>query len=254
MSYINSINSGFMNFNYSNTQNKSNSIYDMSGLFGDYASIKSGSYGKLLKAYYSATDDGTSNRLSSMIKGNESNKEQKELLALKPDADLLYKSSVDLYTRGSKSLFNKVEVEIKDPDTGDITKTKDYDRNAIYDGVKSFISDYNKIIDSASASDNQNILRKTLYMTNQTKTFSHTLEKAGIKIGHDNKLSIDEDKFGKTNMEDVKNLFNGNSSLAYRTGRAASEIGRQILRDNTYSQKGLYNTNNYFASSFNMYL
>lgn len=250
MSYLNSINNSFMNFNYPYSQNQSNNVFNMSSLFGDYASIKSGSYGKLLKAYYSATDDETSNKLSSIIKGKESS----ENIALKEDADSLQKSSADLYTRGSKSLFNKKEIKTTDSETGEVTISKDYDREAILNGVKSFVSDYNKLIDTASSSKSNNVLRKALYMTNQTKTYSYTLDQAGITIGKDNKLTIDETKFKEANMDNIKDLFNGSNSLSSRVGRAASDIGLQLLRDNTYSQRGTYNMNNYYNNSLNMYL
>lgn len=51
-------------------------------------------------------------------------------------------------------MFNKVEKTAEDG-----TKTQEYDRDAIYKAVKSYVDDYNSLLDRADDSKTKSILR-----------------------------------------------------------------------------------------------
>lgn len=236
-----SINTLFSSFGSRSTGNSFTS-----GLYSslsEYSTIKSGAYKKLVSSYYDKT--GSSNKTTSASNKTNLNKsaiaQKKELTEVKEAADDLYSSASKLTdTSSSKSLFKNA-----DKVTGDITSA-----------VKSYIKNYNSLLDEAGDTTNSKVTGKVSYMTSQTNAYKSSLEKIGIKVNDDKTLSMDEDVFGKADIADVKKVFNGSSSMAYQTFVRASDIssaaenaGNSVT---SYGADGMYN--NYYNSAFNWYL
>lgn len=231
----------------SNNNSSSSSMGNLNFL-SDYASIKNGSYTKLLKAYYAKTGDtGTT---SSSLSTN-TNKQSistaadsaKTLSGIEKAADDLKESADALITKGSKSVFTKKNVTTTNEDGFENT-TKEYDTDAIYKAVSQFAQDYNSLVDKAGDSNTQNILSKTESLVNMTKSNEKLLSQIGITIQEDNTLSIDEETFKKADMNTAKSLFNGSGSYAYRVSAQASLIdyaaSRESSKANTYTGSGTY--------------
>lgn len=222
-------------------------------MLSDYASIKNGSYYKLLKSYYAKNASGNEKTGSSATSKDAS----KTLAQIQTDTADLKKSSEALTTRGSKSLFAKKDVTTTD-ESGNKVTSYGYDTDSIYKAVKQFAEDYNSLLDSAGDSSSKGVLRQTLNMTNMTKSYAGLLGNAGITIGKDNKLSVDEDTFKKSDMNTVKTLFNGNASYAYNVAARASMIGisadTEAAKANTYTKNGgfgnPYSSGNIYSSFF----
>lgn len=215
-----------LNLNYStlfsslstSTSSSSSGTSQSSINLSDYASIKNGSYYQLLKAYYAKKSASESSSSSSSSGDSAST-----LAAVQTDSDSLKDSADKLIKTGTDSLFNKKNVTTTNSD-GTTSTTYGHDMNAIYKGVKSFVDDYNSMLDSGSNSSNKNVLSQTLNMTNTTKAYSSLLSAVGITVGSDNKLSIDKDAFKAANISSIKSLFNGNSSYAYSISAKSSQI------------------------------
>ena len=77
--------------------------------------------------------------------------------------------------------------------------------------------------------------------------YAKSLEKVGITIGDDKKLTVDEEKFKAADISKVKSLFNETPSFAASVSSQASFINsaasREAAKANTYNQKGSYNNN-----------
>ncbi len=189
---------------FSDYTSKYNSNVDYSALFGgtsdsssvgntnmlsDYAAIKNGSYGKLMKAYYAKQD---AEKLSG--KGDTSQK----LALMKTSADSLKKSADAL---NDASLWEKKKIKKKDVKTGEETEVEDYDWDAIAKKVKSFIDDYNDVVKEAGESNTKDVLRNASWMTGMTDKTSHLLSKIGITIGKGNKLELDKDELKMKNRK-----------------------------------------------------
>lgn len=237
-------------FSSLNSMSSSNSG---SNYLADYASIKNGSYLKLMKKYYA---ENPPERGSSVFSNSTSADTAKTLSTIKSDAESLQDSASALTTKGSKSLFKQKEVT-KEKEDGTKETVKEYDMDAIYKGVKSFVDDYNSLIDSASEANSTKLLRQTLNLTKATKSYANLLGDVGIKIGKGNKLEIDEEAFKEANITTVKSLFNGNASFAYNVSTKASMLGAaantEASKANTYNGKGAYNSyssGNIFDSYF----
>lgn len=218
-------------FSNSSTTN-TGSTASASTFLADYASIKNGSYGKLMRAYYTKGSGAETKKA-------DTTKETKNNTQVKSDTASLKEAADALVTTGSKSVFNLTDVKDKDGNT-----KKGYDYDAIYDAVKNFADEYNSMIDSASESDANGILRRTLNMTNETKANYRLLGQVGITIGADNKLTVDEKTLKEANIHDLKTLFNGAGSYAYNVSSKASVIGNlansELQKMSNYSAKGDY--------------
>lgn len=223
------------------SRNKTNSSYN--NFLADYASIKNGSYGKLMKAYYaktSSSDKTTSGNAASSLAGTSTSSDSSETLAkIQSSTDSLKESADALLETGSKSVFKKDDID------------------AAYKAVSSFVKNYNSVIETAGNANTPSILQKTLTMVNATKANEKLLGNIGITVGTDNKLSLDEETFKAANKTTMKTLFNQTGSYAYNVSASASFINfkadMEATKANTYSNAGFYNNNYTSGSIFSSY-
>lgn len=236
-----SLNNSGMNNRMNNGLSLFNGGMDMLGInYSDYATIRNGSYHKLLSAYYSK--DGASDEIKSALSTSTSKDDAKTLARIEDAADGMKDSAEKLLASGKNSVFNKVTTKDKDG-----VETTDYDKDAIYKAVSAFVKDYNNLINTAADSDTINILRGARSMVNYTKANARMLGKMGITIGADNQLAIDEKAFKDARMEDVKALFGTRGSYGYQMDTQASLIETyaksEAAKSNTYGKNGVYTYN-----------
>lgn len=211
---------------------------DLLGIsYTDYATIKGGSYFKLMKAYYSDSD------ASKAITSTATSKDDTKTLAQIEDATDSLKNAADaLLEKGSKSVFNKVSVKDESGKT-----SQQYDTDAIYKKVSNFVDSYNSVVSKTADANTTGILTSVSSMVNTTKANSAMLSKLGITIGSDNKLSIDETTFKKADMNTVKSMFNGQGSYGYAVSAKASMANyyaeNEASKANTYAKSGMYTYN-----------
>ena len=92
------------------------------------------------------------------------------------------------------------------------------------DAVKSFVEKYNSEIDSlADATETADLGRQST-LINTTKKYASTLEKIGVTVGEDNKLSIDDSKLNLASDRDVKALLSGDYSYGGKIGYNMASI------------------------------
>ncbi len=106
--------------------------------------------------------------------------------------------------------------------------------------VKSFVESYNNTIDGLKNSENAKVLQRGMTLVNSAKAYSRTLNRVGISVGSDNKMTLDTEKLGKANETTLNSLFTGSYSLAHRIADKASYINRASKLENqiTYNPKG----------------
>ena len=207
-----------------------------SGLFGinlsEYASIRSGSYGKLMRSYFSMdstkgtskSDDSTKNTIEDLATTTSTSKDStKTLAAIESDAKELTDSAKALYTRSNNT-------------------------DKIYKAVKRFADDYNSMLDTAGKSSTNRISRSVSSMKNETSYNEKPLKEIGITVDEKTgRLSVDETTFKSADTEKIKNLFNGTGSYAYSVATKAamteSYAKSEAAKSNTYTKNGTYNYN-----------
>lgn len=234
-------------FSSLNTSSK-NGGTDLLGInYSDYASIRSGSYGKLMRSYYSMQSDDGSTKTSASKKSTSLSSDSSKVLANVEDAaQTLTDTAKELYTRQNNSVFAK-------------DAKGNYDTNQIFDKVSDFVEDYNSLLSAAAKSNTSKIQNSLSSMKNITKMNVDALESVGIKVDSENgTLSINEDTFKSSDMSKVKELFNGTGSYAYGVATQASMIDSyaqsEAAKSNTYGQNGKYtynyNSGDIFQDSF----
>ena len=223
-------------FSNLNGSTSSNSLSSLTSLLSDYSSIKTGSYSKLMKAYYSKVD---SEDTASDTKKNSAistvSTAVKALNTLETKSDVLKESADALYTTGSDSVFKQ---------TGIVDGTKQYDVDAIYKAVNSFVTDYNSVIKASDDVTDTTVSNRITNLKSISNTYKNSLDKMGITINEDNTLKLDADKFKASDMGSVKTLFNGTGSYGYSVSAQASLIGyassSAANSANSYTSSGTY--------------
>ena len=236
-------------------------ISNLVGLCSEYSHIKSGSYKSLLNAYYSKVQGNeklSKEDISSLVSGKYNLSNEKDPLKnVKSNSDSLGISALTLMDKGANSVFDKKKIEKVDERTGEKMISEEYDVEGIKEAVSQFVSDYNAVIENSANTDSTKVMKKTLDMIDNTKIYKDSLEKIGISIGSDNKLTIDEEKFETANMASVKSLFNDENSLGQRTMQKALQISNESYKEqltaSLYTSSGSYSSSDY-SSLLNMYL
>ena len=212
--------------------------------FADYAAIKNGSYGKLVKSYYSGTTKAVEAEKAQTAKAAEKTSKKKEtsdtdktgLTQIKKDADLLKESANAL---GKDDLWKKTDGK---PDTDKITAA-----------VKDFADNYNKVIDQASKVSSKEIAQDMKNMTGMTSTFSKVLGKIGITVGTDGKMTVDEEALKKADTNTIKSLFDGNGTYGSQIADKANSIFRDAdISSSIYDSSA--NASSALSSVYNQFI
>ena len=136
----------------------SNSSSGLMGLLSDYNSIRNGSYLKLAKHYYS----NDSAKKATQKQFSKSNIETKtEDTATKTASEDAWK---DLKTLKDEKLYQSA------------------DTDKIQKNVKSFVSNYNSVMESAQNSDKSGVLKDASRLASQTGNYTSALAKIGITV------------------------------------------------------------------------
>lgn len=222
------------------TTSRGNSLGNLNFL-SDYASIKNGSYGKLMKAYY-AKD--AADKAASTGKDTETKKKSistaadsaKTLSEIEKAADAMKESADSLLVKGSKSVFRKKNEKA--------TVSEEYDTDAIYKAVSGFVTDYNDLLSKTSAASSKNLQSKADTLAAVTSANAKLLSRVGITVNSDSSLSLDEEVFKKSDMGMVKNLFGTTGAYGYKVSAQASMIdytaAKESTKSNTYTANGTY--------------
>lgn len=189
----------------------SDSAGGMGSLLGDYAAIKNGSYGKMMKNYYAKLEKQEAEE-SGKTDPNKAGKVKDSASA--SSAASLYKSasalsSLDYDDRSEKNI------------------------DKITDSVSAFVKDYNSLMKSAANSENTTVRKQAESLYNSYYTNYKLFAKIGITMNSDRTLSLDKDAFKETLADTdkghgatVKTLFSGVGSFADKAVDKASQIYR----------------------------
>ncbi len=183
----------------------------MGSLLGDYAAIKNGSYGKMLKTYYSKLEKQEAEESG---KTDQKNAGKVKDSSSASAAKSLYKSASTLE---GLNYDDRSEENI-----GKIT-----------DAVSAFVKDYNSLMKSADKSKNSTVQKQAESLSDSYYTNYKLFSKIGITMNSDRTLSFDESTM-KSALQDtehgrgatVKTLFGGIGSFADKAMTKASQIYR----------------------------
>ena len=210
--------------------------------FSDYASIKNGSYGKLMKSYYAEqkkstraekTDKDTSSKIN---RKKEAAIDKTGLTQMKKEADGLKTAAEAL---NEDALWKQTDGK--------------YDMDKIVSAVKTFANEYNDTLNQAAKVNSKDIAQDVRYMNSMTNTMSKALSKIGVTVGTDGKLSVNEDELKKANVTSIKSLFAGSVSYGSQISDRASEIARDtVMNSSVYGSNGALSSS--LSNMFNKWI
>lgn len=248
MSYFFGLDSNYAGsfFNtYSGTGYSTNKTSGMSTILSDYASIRNGSYKKLLRAYYQTENDSSSGN-SSISTSKDTGK---KLVSIDDSAEALEKSYKEL---SNGAVFQKVSSKDEQGNT-----KRSYDSDKIYKSVKSYVDKYNDLMEVTEESNTTSIAKGMTSLISRTDANEKLLNSVGISVNSDFSLSIDEKKFKESDMATVKALFSGVGSYAYQISADAAKVSmyaeNELQKSNTYSGNGAYSYNYMAGSLYDSY-
>lgn len=237
------------NINLNNSSNISSLFGSLSSsgtsdsLLSDYASLKNGSYKKLLKAYYKevgTSDASDSSSSKTKASSDAQTAADKKSIAIKDAVSALAESADAL---SNTSLYEKKTITTKD-ENGNETERYDYDRDAIYEAVSAFVTNYNKATSTAADNGSDRVLRQTLNLQSATTTNAKMLAKIGISIGKDKTLSVDKETLNKADISTIQSIFSSGGSYGSTISSKASLIyssaSLQASTKSSYRSDGNY--------------
>lgn len=222
------------------------SLGGLTSVLGDYSSIKSGSYGKLMKAYYQK--DKAPAKATSTNKSDKTNETAKTDKTSESIASTVAQSGIQGNVTTSKKV-DKASAEAATKLVDSVTALdklsyKEDNMDKITDAVSTFVKDYNDALKSAADSNLINVRQNADWMVSGTKTNTKLLASVGVTINEDNTLSLDKEKLASANMASVKSVFDGKDSYAHSIANRASKIYAEAASAGTatasYSAKADY--------------
>lgn len=223
-----------------------NSAGGMNGFnYSDYASLKNGSYRKLLNSYYAKpkkelsankteTDKNTNKTNTTTAKNKTA--QSSAVSVMKREADGLKSAAQEL---GKDSLWKQNNGE--------------YDKDKIVSAVKKFAQEYNDVIDQSSKVNSKDVTQSTYYMTSMTNTMSKALSKMGISVGVNGKMSVDEDALKKANPTVIKSMFQGSGSYGAQIAEKAGDVSKAaVMSSSMYGSDGSLSSS--LSGMFNQFI
>ena len=178
----------------------------------DYASIKNGSYAKLMKTYYGTAQSSSAAASKKSSSGNILDKilDEKKNPKVSKEAQ---EANANL-TTGLSSLKSSVAALQKDGTYTDTANGKSA-ADKVVSAMKAFVSDYNNVV---SAAKNSTLANKTAYvanMMNSTATNADKLAEIGVSINGNGTLELNEAKLKEAGVSKVQDLFSSDNIMSY---------------------------------------
>ena len=219
---------------FSGISAKNDSFNSMSWL-KDYGLVKSGAYGKLMKAYY-AEDKKTSESAAKIVSKDVNKAAGKN-------------TSSDSYSKLSEAA-GSVQASIEK-----IQKATKEDTDLLVSAVKGFVKSYNSMIEAAADKDvvnDSSISSRITVLSSLSNGYTEKMDSMGLIARKDGKIEIDEEKLKAADASDIKDLFAERSSYGYSVsvsaGMVQSNASYAATRNSLYTGSGTaaYGAGGYF--------
>lgn len=234
--------------NFNNIFGNTNSIYNS---LSQLNSVRRGSYGKILKAYYGKDNTASVSKNTAGKTGSKNTRYDYPLYSANAGLDEI-RTQTDKLTKSAGKLTDSSR-------NGLFADKDNYDPDAAYKAVNEFITDYNNTLDATGKTSNTTVTNAARNMTRMTDIMSNSLSRVGVSVGKNGRLSVDEETFKNTDMDKARSVFGSGGSFARsvssysaRLGSAAKQQSLQAANNTgIYGRYGTYNTNSYGTGNYN---
>jgi hypothetical protein len=202
---------------------KSDSFNSMSWL-KDYGLVKSGAYGKLMKAYYA--DDKTSESASKIVSKDVNKATGKNTVS----------ENYGKVAEAAGSVKDSIEK---------IRNAAREDTDLLVSAVKGFVKSYNSMIEAAADKEvvnDSSISSRITVLSSLSNGYTEKMDSIGLIAGKDGKIAVDEEKLKAADVSDIKDLFAERSSYGYSVsvsaGMVQSNANYASTRNSIYNSSG----------------
>lgn len=196
--------------NYSSLFSSLGSGAGSSNFLSDYASIKNGSYGRLMKSYYgtvkssgSTASKKTTNVVDKILEEKRNPKVSKDTQEANTN---LTTGLADLKTTVSTLQNAKTYTDTKDGSSA---------ADKTVSAMKAYVEDYNKVV---TASKGSTLTNKTAYVANMmssTAANADKLSEIGVTVNANGTLELNEAKLKEAGTSKVQDLFSPKDIMSY---------------------------------------
>ncbi|MBQ7706587.1 MAG: hypothetical protein IJT72_02265 [Lachnospiraceae bacterium] len=149
-------------------------------------------------------------------------------------------SSLNFDTKGTSKLLSATDKLTNIEKNNLFANKKTYDADQAYKMASDFVNNYNDTVKYLNDEGSVSIKSAGSSMTKMTDIMKNSLKRAGISVGSDGMLSIDEETFKKADMNTVKNLFGNTSSYARVISSSAQRVQDAVYRQQSYNTQSMY--------------
>ena len=209
-----------LSYNVGNTGTNYSSLFSSLGSsssnwLADYATIKNGSYAKLMKAYYAEAKSSSSGTSSTGKKSKSSNVldkllEEKRNPKVSKEAQ---KANAEL-TTGLSYLKSSVST-LQSSQTYTDTANGQSAADKVVSAMKSYVANYNDVVTAAKGST---LTNKTAYVANVMRTSAANadqLAEIGITVNSNGTLELNETKLKEAGVSKVQDMFSSKDIMSY---------------------------------------
>ncbi len=190
----------------------------------DYASIKNGSYGKLMKAYYGKDGNAAKSTAAKSSAGSK---------------------KLDETSTKNMNSVSKTAGEFKKATEAVTSAVASGDTEKVYAAAKDFADKYNSLMSAAGKVSNKSIERVATNLMDEVASNLKLLNKAGIKMSDKGEMSVDESAIKAEGNTALKSLFGKSGSFSDMVGNKASSIANKassaVKVSSSYTAKASYN-------------
>ena len=180
--------------------------------FSDYASIRNGSYRRLLKAYY-----GGNNQSSTTAGTRKTSNVLEQILEERknPKVSEQTKEANSKLTSGIPTLTNAVKALQNDTTYTDSEDGKKSAQDKMVSALKTYVSQYNDVVNAAKKSTLSNKTSHIASMMKSTTENADKLKEIGISVNANGTLQFIEGQAKHADISKVQDLFSAKNSMSY---------------------------------------
>ncbi len=188
-----------------------------SGWYSNWAGIRNGSYGRMMKSYYSGlhgSDTAVSGRRTSTSTGKEYVLDKILREKMYPTVSKETQAANDKLTSGISGLAGSVSV-LQNEKTYQDTTGKTDAADKVVSAVKDYVSGYNDVVRASKESTLTNKTTHVAAMMNATRENKDKLAELGITLNENGTLQLNEDKLKTADISKVQELFSKDNVMSY---------------------------------------
>jgi len=180
--------------------------------FSDYASIRNGSYRRLLKAYY-----GGNNKSSTTAGTRKTSNVLEQILEERknPKVSEQTKEANSKLTSGIPTLTNAVKALQNDTTYTDSEDGKKSAQDKMVSALKTYVSEYNDVVNAAKKSTLSNKTSHIASIMKSTTENADKLKEIGISVNANGTLQFIEGQAKHADISKVQDLFSAKNSMSY---------------------------------------